>query len=170
MISRRTFVKSAAATAGALALPAWPARASGLPDGTLALLDKSGFVYVSPLKSDGAESQCHGEVWYSWIDGAVVLVTAADSWKARSLAAGRDQARIWVGDHGRAKGALGSNEEFRKAPSFDARVAASKDGELLDRLMQSYRAKYPDGIDRWEPRFRTGFASGERLLLRYVPS
>ena len=37
----------------------------------IALLERSAFVYVSPLKSDGAESRCHGEVWYGWLDGRV---------------------------------------------------------------------------------------------------
>ena len=118
-----------------------------------------------------AESTCHGEVWYAWIDGAVVLVTSKDSWKARSLAKGLAGARIWVGDHGRWKGTLGNrNEEFRKAPHFEAKAERSEDQALLDRLMTAYKGKYPAEIAKWEPRFREGFASGERVLLRYLPA
>jgi hypothetical protein len=176
MISRREFVKGSLATAalgslsGLSGLAASGAAAKDLADPTKSLLEKSDYVYVSPLGPDGAESTCHGEVWFSWIDGAVVLVTSKDAWKARSLAKGRDGARIWVGNHGRWKGTLGArNEEFRKAPKFDARVTRSNDEALLEKLMASYQKKYPAEIGKWEPRFRDGFATGERLLLRYVP-
>jgi hypothetical protein len=156
--------------AGAALLLASPGRARAKSPGADAdaLLEKSAFVYVSPLLADGAESRCHGEVWYGWLDGAVVLITAKDAWKARALARGRDTARIWVGDHGRVGGMTGS-EKFRQAPSFDARARASGDAALLDRLMRLYRTKYPDEIGRWEPRMRSGFESGERVLIRYEP-
>jgi hypothetical protein len=156
---------------GAAAALAWPARsrAAGLGADLTALLEKSGFVYVSPLLASGAESRCHGEVWYGWLEGSVVLITAKDSWKARALARGLSRARIWVGDHGRVRGMLGS-EAFRKAPSFEARARQEKDAGVLDRLMPLYRRKYPDEIDTWEPRFRSGVESGERILIRYEPS
>jgi hypothetical protein len=147
-----------------------PARAEGLPGPTRRLLETSGFVYVSPLRADGSESTCHGEVWYGWLDGAVVLITARDAWKSRALARGLDRARIWVGDHGRWKQLLGRNEAFREAPHFEARAERSEDAALLDRLMRTYRTKYPEEIGTWEPRMRAGFASGERWLLRYVPT
>ena len=94
MIDRRTFLGAA----GAVLL--WPAaRALGAhheageaksaaPEGlTDAVLEKTGFVYVSPLQKDGSESTCHGEVWYGWLDGAVVIITSADTWKAAHEAA-----------------------------------------------------------------------------------
>jgi hypothetical protein len=156
---------------GAAAALAWPARsrAAGLGADVTALLEKSGFVYVSPLLGSGAESRCHGEVWFGWIDGSVVLITSKESWKARALGRGLARARIWVGDHGRVGGMLGS-DAFRAAPSFDARASEAKDAALLDRLMAVYRKKYPDEIGGWEPRFRSGLANGERILLRYEPS
>jgi hypothetical protein len=61
------------------------------------------------------------------------------------------------------------SEKFRRAPSFDARARTSGDAALLDRLMRLYRTKYPDEIGRWEPRMRSGFESGERVLIRYEP-
>ena len=171
MIKRRDFVVgsvAAAAVASAPMLLSRVARAKDLP--AESLLTDSEFVYISPLKTDGSESTCHGEVWYGWLDGAVVIVTSKDSWKARSLAKGLGSARVWVGNHGRWKGNLGSrNEEFRKAPSFDAKLERSKDEALLDELMALYRSKYPAEIAKWEPRFRDGFASGERVMLRYLP-
>jgi len=47
-----------------------------------ALLEGSPFVYISPLRSDGAESRCHGELWYAWLDDSVVVTVASDRWKA----------------------------------------------------------------------------------------
>jgi hypothetical protein len=176
LIDRRTFLGASAAL---LALPlarlASARDLAGPPGLALAddlerALEKSEFVYVSPLRADGSESTCHGEVWYAWLDGAVVLNTKGDTWKARALARGLERARVWVGDHGRWKGRLGKNEAFRGAPSFDARVERSRDAALLARLLEAYDVKYPDEIGRWRDPMRDGFASGERLLLRYVPS
>lgn len=156
--------------AGAVAALAWPRSArAALPADVTGLLERSEFVYVSPLKSDGGESRCHGEVWYGWLDGAVVLITAQTSWKAGALGRGLARARIWVGDHGRVGRVLGENDAFRKAPSFEARAERSGDAALLDRLMQTFHAKYPKEIGSWEGRMRAGFASGERVLLRYHP-
>lgn len=156
---------------GAAAALAWPerSRAAGLGADVTALLEKSGFVYVSPLLGSGAESRCHGEVWFGWLEGSVVLITSKESWKARALGRGLARARIWVGDHGRVGGVLG-REAFRAAPSFEARASEPKDAALLDRLMPLYREKYPAEIGTWEPRFRSGVASGERILIRYEPS
>lgn len=135
-----------------------------------ALLEKSGFVYISPLRPDGRETTCHGEVWYGWIDGAVVVITALDSWKSRAQASGFDRARVWVGDHGRWKRLVGRNEAFREAPHFDARVApVVGDAALLERLLAIYETKYPDEIGAWRDKMRSGYQSGERVLLRYTP-
>jgi len=134
-----------------------------------ALLEKSGFVYVSPLLADGRESACHGEVWYGWLDGAVVVITAAKTWKGRALDGGLDGARVWVGDHGRWKKMVGRNEEFRKAPHFDAKAVAVRDDGLLERLLALYEEKYPEEIGRWRDKMRAGYRDGSRLLIRYAP-
>ena len=154
----------------ALAALAWPrsSRAALAPDLT-GLLERSGFVYVSPLKSDGGESSCHGEVWYGWLDAEVVLITARTSWKARALERGLERARIWVGDHGRVGRVLGSGDAFRQGPSFEARAQKSGDAALLERLLATYRRKYPNEIGSWESRMRSGFESRERILVRYTP-
>jgi hypothetical protein len=166
LIARREFLL--AALAGALA-PRALARAAAAEPALETALERSGFVYVSPLRADGSESRCHGEVWFAWLDGAVVLITASDGWKARALQRGLDRARIWVGDHGTWKQLVGRSEEFRKAPSFDARAALAKDPALLERLIASYERKYPAEIGRWRDRFRAGFADGSRVLVRYAP-
>ena len=169
MIDRREFLGACAG------LALWPlvgrARVAWAADALPGeLLETSPFVYISPLRTDGSESTCHGEVWYGWLDGAVVINTAPATWKGRALAAGRDRARIWVGDHGRWKQMIGRNEAFRNAPHFDARAESVKNGEaLLERLLGVYERKYPREIATWRDKMRQGYRSGERLLLRYTP-
>jgi len=173
-IDRRAFL------GGAALLLLWPTRglaqaqtsaATALSPETLGLLDTSKFVYVSPLRKDGAESTCHGEVWYAWLDGSVVVNTRRGTWKAQSLEKGLDRARIWVGDHGRWKAGIGSarSEAFRKAPSFDARASFETDRKLLDRLIALYEKKYEAEFDRWREDMQVGFFSGQRKLIRYTP-
>jgi hypothetical protein len=135
-----------------------------------ALLEDSPFVYISPLRSDGAESRCHGELWYAWLDDSVVVTVASDRWKASALSKGLDRARVWVGDHGRWKNWYGGNNEaFRAAPSFEARVSRADEPGLLERLLDVYERKYPDEIASWREPMRAGNADGSRVLLRYVP-
>jgi hypothetical protein len=165
-IDRRTFLLAALASAlGPRAL----ARAAAPAPALAAALERSPYAYVSPLRADGRESRCHGEVWFGWLDGAVVVITGSQRWKARALARGLDRARIWVGDHGTWKGALGANEAFREAPSFEARAALAKDAQLLDRLLATFEGKYPKEIGRWRDEMRQGFAQGSRVLIRYTP-
>jgi hypothetical protein len=131
--------------------------------------EASEFAYITPRTSDGGESSCHGEVWYGWLDGGVVIITSAASWKARALERGLPDARIWVGNHGRWKGLIFHNEDFRKAASFEASGAVVRDGELLTRLLALYESKYPAEIADWRERMRSGFADGSRVLIRYAP-
>ncbi|MEM9173970.1 MAG: hypothetical protein AAGC67_01960 [Myxococcota bacterium] len=135
------------------------------------LLEESPFVYVSPLRRDGAESTCHAELWYAWLDDAVVVIVSSDRWKATALARGLDRARIWVGDHGLWKTWYGGrNEDFRRAPNFVGKGEAVKEGALLERLLARYEVKYPDEIADWRDRMRNGFADGSRTLIRYTPT
>ncbi|MEM7409867.1 MAG: twin-arginine translocation signal domain-containing protein [Myxococcota bacterium] len=169
--SRRAFLKHGAVVGAGAALAPWSAladtHAGKLPT---QLLEDSEFVYISPLKSDGNESSCHGEVWYGWLDDSVVINTAPGTWKGRALAKGLDRAKVWVGNHGRWKGLLGKNEAFRKAPFFEAKVTSVEgDPALLNRLLALYETKYPAEIADWRDRMRRGYETGERLLLRYAP-
>jgi hypothetical protein len=162
-------LRSAPAFADRATLPPATAPPAKLPPATVQLLETSPYVYVSPLRKDGQESSCHGEVWFAWLDGAAVIITARDRWKATSVAAGRDGARLWVGDFGRSKKLLGRDESFRKGPSFEARARVVKDPAVLERLIAVYEKKYPSEIGRWRDRFQSGFASGERVLIAYEP-
>ena len=101
-------------------------------------------------RRSGRESTCHGEVWFAWLDGAAVIITASDRWKAKSLASGRDRARVWVGDYGQWKQLVGRNEAFGQRPSFEARARFEKDPALLDRLIRSTRRSIPMRSDAGE--------------------
>jgi hypothetical protein len=175
LIDRRAFLWAAVSALG-LPFAAAPrrARSAGSQAGALApdlqrALEKSPFVYVSPLRADGSESACHAEVWYGWIDGSVVLITGSERWKARSVRRGLDRARLWVGDFGRWERVVGRSERFREGPSFEARAVIARDGALLERLLAIFAEKYPEEIDRWRDRMRQGYADGTRVLVRYTP-
>lgn len=176
-LSRRAFLGGAA-----LVLLA-PGRVLAQPEGTVessrpdlvaavkTLLETSPFVYVSPLGKGGAESTCHGEVWYGWIDGSVIVNSRRGTWKVKAVEKGFDRARIWVGDYGRWKPMLGGapNEAFRAGPAFDATARFETDKKILDQLLALYEKKYAGDFDRWREDMRTGFYSGERKLIRYTP-
>jgi hypothetical protein len=167
-LSRRELLAAGAA------LAVWPlvgrAESGGVAGPLRSALETSEFVYITPRKSDGAESTCHGEVWYGWLDDAVVIITSTQAWKARALTRGLDGARIWAGNHGRWKGLIFRNEDFRKAPSFEARGSIARDPALLEQLLALYETKYPAEIADWRERMRSGYADGSRVLIRYVPA
>jgi hypothetical protein len=172
LVGRREFLWLAGGAGAALLWPfARPAsaRAAALPAATRAALETSPYVYVSPLKADGSESRCHGEVWFGWIDGAVVVNTSPERWKTTAIRRGLDRARIWVGDHGRWKQMVGKSDAFRAAPSFDARGEVATETGLIDRLLSQYDSKYPDEIGVWRDKMKNGVADGSRVLIRYSP-
>lgn len=165
---RELLYGGAAAGLGALAL--LPARAHAreysLPEETGSALDQSGLVYISPLRSDGEESRCHGEVWFAHDRGSVLIATGSTAWKNRALEAGLDRARIWVGDFGPVSRA---GDRYRSAPGFLAKATAGKDDEAFERLLAAYARKYPAEWGRFEPRFKRGYADNSRVLIRYEP-
>jgi len=166
LIDRRQFVGGALGLLLA-SLVRVPRARAGLDADVVGALASSPLVYISPLRSDGEESRCHGEVWYAWLDDSVVINTATDRWKARAVRKGLDRARIWVGDFGRVKGLLGSNEDFRQGPVFEARADFVDDVAVLNKLLAQYETKYPDEIARWRGPMREGFEDGSRVLIRY---
>jgi hypothetical protein len=162
-------VAGSAVTGLGLSLPARRAAAAP-PALSKRLLEESPFAYISPLLANGQESRCHGEVWYAWIDDAVVVTVASDRWKAAALAKGYDRARVWIGDHGRWKTwSGGRNEAFLQGARFDARVDKADDPGLIETLLSAYARKYPSEIDQWRDKMRAGAADGSRVLLRYRP-
>jgi hypothetical protein len=179
MMERREFLTLGTSFAAAVALAPWsslaesggaPSSARKLDPKAVAELEKSSFVYISPLTANGKESQCHAEVWYAWLDGSVVVTVAADRWKAKALARGLDSAKIWVGDYGRARTLGVSNDSYLQGPSFVARASKSSDAALMKRLLAAYDVKYPDEIGRWRDKMKAGFSDGSRSLIRYTPA
>jgi hypothetical protein len=164
-ITRRTFLAAAAAGTAGLLLPRRARAAQHEARG--AAMASSPLVYVSPLKKDGSESTCHGEVWFVADGDDVLVVTAQDRWKAKSVAKGLDRARLWVGDFGVWKDAGG---KWKTAPTFDAKVKAETDAAARDKALALFGKKYPKEWDKWGPRFRDGLADGSRVLLRYSPA
>jgi len=166
-ITRRQFLALGGAGAAALAWPrAARALAYELPQAAKDALAKSPLVYVSPLKKDGSESTCHGEVWFVQEGSDVVVVTAADRWKARAIASGHDRARLWVGDFGVW---TRSGGKFKTAPTFLARASFDPGPVQRERALEAFGKKYPAEWDTWGPRFRDGLVDGSRVLLRYEP-
>jgi len=180
LIDRRVFLNGAFASLATFFLsllsPPFTARAgnqvavsSKLSAELESKLRVSEYVYISPLRKDGQESTCHGEVWYDWIDGSVVMITSKKTWKARSLEKGLDRARIWVGDYGRWKAFFGHNDDFQQGLSFHARASTTLDEKLFERMLTTYETKYPEEIADWRDKMRSGFRDGTRILIRYTP-
>jgi hypothetical protein len=154
-----------------LALPLRRGRAAdsySVPSATLEELESNLYVYVSPLRSDGNESQCHAEVWYFWDaqTRSVVLATGSETWKAKAVERGLDRARLWVGDYRPQKGPEGP---FRERPGFLARAVRERDRAIFDRLLEGFAGRYPAEWDKWKPRFEKGYSDGSRVVIRYEP-
>jgi hypothetical protein len=167
--TRREFLVGGAAMVGGLWLaPAVSFAAEEAGDASLPekALQSSRLVYISPLRRDGSESACHGEVWF-FVDGDdVVMATSSAGWRVRAIRAGLDRARIWVGDLGpykRGKTALTS------LPHVDAQASIDEDPKVFERLMDSYARRYADEWGKWRPRFESGYRERKRLVIRYRP-
>ncbi len=167
MLGRRELLKGSAALAGLVLLPGrGRSEEYALPAGTRNLLASSALVYISPLLSDGRESRCHGEVWFFFDKGDVVISTGRSTWKGRALEGGKDRARVWVGDFGRGDDV---GDRYRAGPTFTTRAREDRDGDSFIRLLSAFGKKYPDAWGKWEPRFKKGFEDHSRLLIRYSP-
>jgi hypothetical protein len=144
----------------------WAIDAYKLPDATGKALETSRYVYVSPLHPDDKESRCHGEVWYLYHEGDVVVATGHKGWKTKAVDKGWDKARLWVGDFGRVKR---SGDKFREGPTFLARARREPDPAVFEALMSGFAKKYADEWGKWQSEFRSGYQDGTRVLIRYVP-
>jgi hypothetical protein len=169
LVRRREILYGAGGLAATLLIPRVRVRAregATLSEETLRALAASPLVYISPLHSGDRESRCHGEVWFFFDEGDVLISTGRSTWKARALESGRDRARIWVGDFGRGRGV---GERYRKGPSLLTRARVERDRGAFERLLAAFGKKYPDEWGKWEPRFKKGFEDGSRILIRYAP-
>lgn len=164
-ITRRRLLQSSAALFAAAGLPRW-ASAYQVSAAAKAAMAESPLVYISPLKSNGEESRCHGEVWFFADGGDVVICSETKTWKATAQRQGLQQARIWVGDYGPVWRSLG---RYRNAPEFLAEVSVDTDPATHQRLMTRFAERYPEEWPEWEERFVEQYAAGTRVILRYRP-
>lgn len=158
---RQLLIGGAALLFGARGLTP-PVRAADAP--SLAALDRSQLIYLTPLREGGRESSCHAEVWFVRHQGDIYVSTATAAWRADALRRGFSRARIWIGEFGawtRAKDA------FRAAPSAEIEGRIETDTAVQAAVLEVFGRKYADEWDKWGPRFRDGLADGSRVLLRY---
>lgn len=137
--------------------------AAGMGRAAPSPLDQSDLIYLSALRTDGSESTCHAEVWFVHDQGDVLVVTAAQAWRARAIAAGLTRARAWVGDHG----VWTEGDAWRSAPQLQMEGARLDDPAAHARALELFGSKYTMEWLVWGPRFRNGLADGSRVLLRY---
>jgi hypothetical protein len=123
------------------------------PDVDRALHDAK-YVYVQSERKSGQLGK-PAEIWFYYDGKAVYVGTPPTSWRVRRIKAGRKKAHIAVG---KADG-----------PAFDATGEVVKDAATEQKMMDEYARKYPEGWARFADKFREGFKSGERVLVRYTP-
>lgn len=157
MMNRRASLRTLGLLAAAAALPV---RAQTLP----AAADTSELIYLTPLKSDGGESQCQSEVWFARDGLSLYVVTAHDAWRAQAVRQGLTRARIWVGNVGVWSS---SDGRYRDLPMVEGAASLETDtlrhAAVLALMGQKYTREWPT----WGPRFRDGLADGSRVMLRY---
>ena len=117
-------------------------------------LHEAKYVYVRSERKSGELGKA-AEIWFYYDGKAVYVGTPPTSWRVRRIKKGRAKARIAVG---KADG-----------PAFDARGEVVHDAAVEQRLMGEYAHKYPEGWSRFADKFRGGFKSGDRVLVRYTP-
>jgi hypothetical protein len=129
------------------------AAAAVSPDVDRALHDAK-YVYIQSERKSGQLGKA-AEIWFYYDGKAVYVGTPPTSWRVRRIKAGRKKAHIAVG---KADG-----------PAFDATGEVVKDAASEQKMMEEYARKYPEGWARFADKFREGFKSGERVLVRYTP-
>ena len=117
-------------------------------------LKESQYVYIQSERQSGALGK-PAEIWFMYDGGAVLVGTPQTAWRVKRIKAGRKRARIAVG---KADG-----------PAFDATGELVKDPAVEQRLLDEFGRKYPEGWKRFADRFREGFKTGDRVIVRYTP-
>ena len=117
-------------------------------------LADSKYVYIQSERKSGQLSK-PAEIWFYWDGSAVYVGTPPTSHRVRRVKAGHRRARIAVGKP--------------DGPAFDATGEIVHDPKIEQQLLDAYAKKYPDGWSRFADKFREGFKTGERVLVRYTP-
>ena len=115
-------------------------------------LRDSAYVYLTSQRKDGTFGE-PAEIWFMFEQGAVWVGTRKTSWRARRIGAGRTAATIAVGK--------------RDGPVLKATGRFVEDEKMYETMFRVFAEKYPQGWKKYEEGFRTGFADGSRVLIRY---
>lgn len=127
-------------------------------------LKKSALIYLSPILSNGAESKCHGEVWFVYHDEEIIVVTQHDAWRAEAIRKNLTTTAIWIGEFGvwtKAK------NRYKSAPYVRATGRLEADKDTHAAVLEKFGAKYSNEWGSWGPRFTKGLSDGSRVMLRY---
>lgn len=146
-------------TDGALAETAVNDVDSGSPRGLTgaesAALQASEYVYIASTRKSG-ELGTPAEIWFWEYENAIWVGTRPGSWRARRIGWGRPEARIWIGK--------------RDGPSLWATGSIVRDQpDVWQKFCDALAKKYPESWPRHEAGFKTGYADGSRVLIRYDP-
>ena len=117
-------------------------------------LKDSKYVYIQSERKSHELGKA-AEIWFYYDGKAVWIGTPPTSWRVKRIKAGRKKAHIAVGKS--------------DGPAFDASGEVVRDAAVERQLMEAYAKKYPEGWSRFADRFRDGFKSGDRVLVRYTP-
>ena len=117
-------------------------------------LRESQYVYIQSERKTGALGK-PAEIWFMYDGGAVLVGTPQTAWRVKRIKSGRKRAHIAVGKP--------------DGPGFDATGELVHDPAVEQRLLAEFGRKYPEGWAKFADRFRDGFKSGERVLVRYTP-
>ena len=132
-----------------------PVSAAGYSAEVEDALKTSTYAYISSERKSG-ELGGPAEIWYMYHDGAVWVGTPKTTYRAKRILAGRTKARV----------ALGKTD----GPAFDASGSIVEDPKINEVLFETFAQKYPSGWKSYEDGFRSGFADGSRVLIKYVPA
>ena len=164
MITRRNIVQACGST---LVLSTLPIKllAAQTPSMQQAI-DASDLIYVTPIRSDGSESNCQSEVWFVAEGSDLYIVTMTTSWRVRAVKKGLHKARIWVGDLGQWQN---TNGKYKSLPQLEAVVSEVDDADQQQRILELFGSKYRLQWIYWGSKFRDGMADGTRTMLKYRP-
>ena len=123
----------------------------------------SKLIYLTPIKSDGEESKCQGEVWFVYLDSTIYVTTATDAWRAEAIRKDLKQTRIWIGEYGqwtRAK------EKYKEAPELMLEGSIFDDKEKIPEILDAFNDKYP-GEGQYPRVFKDEIEDEKRVVLKY---
>lgn len=143
------------ATTFIVAALALPTSASALSADVEKQLAEAEYVYISSTRKDGSLGEA-AEIWFLYHEGAVYVGTRATSWRVKRINWGRPAAKVWVGK--------------RDGSAFAAKGELVKDAKIEALLMKTFAEKYPGGWKKYAEGFRSGFADGSRVVVKYTPS